>query len=214
MNKGRRLVRNTLFGTFGAVVLLVAANRLYAEVVRDDAPDWLAGVLSLGLKRSVEPEAGPVLTVADARDFRRVVVVGRFSVEIVGAPEYKVTATLADGSPAPLHVGLGDDAVHLHGINATSFDTGAVDSIATLRIETPVLERVHARVAQLDISGIGGDDVQVSGLGEDMVVRLRQNAVAHWRLYSGAPIEVRVDDATFAAGTLNSSGNVVIRREP
>lgn len=214
MNNGKRLVRNTVLGTFGAAVLLVAANRLHAAVVSEDTPAWLAGVLSLGLRVNAEPDAGPVLTLADARDFRRIVVVGRFNVEVVGAPEYKVSATFADGSPAPVHVGRSEDTVHLYGINATSFEGGAFDPIASLRIETPLLERVAVRVATLDISSIQADELRVTGLGESMVVRLHQNAVANWRLYSGALMEVRVDDATFAAGGLKANGNVLIRREP
>ncbi len=42
-------------------------------------------------------------------------------------------------------------------------------------------------------------------------VRLQENAVGHWKLYSNVPVDVRVDKATLSAGSLQTNGKLAIR---
>ncbi len=216
MNQGKRYLRNTVLTAYGALVVFVGMNRLHASVVDADTPTWLRSAMTLGLREEVEPEPRPEMDLATAKDFTRVVMTGRYDVEIIGAAHYKVTFVPAAGDVGKLHASQADGVLHLHaerndGEGEGESEGNGEGTAGTIQIETPALQQVHARVNHLTIRGMQGDTLQVTGMGRGDVTLL-QNQVANWRLTSGAPMQVRVDDATFAAGSLKGVGDVVIRR--
>ncbi len=105
MNQGKRYIRNTVFVLYGTAALYVGMNRLYLSTVDAGTPQWLRSTLSLGLAAAPEPEPAPELKPADVallRDFTRLSVAGDFTVEVVGAAQYKVSFTMAPDHPMQL----------------------------------------------------------------------------------------------------------------
>jgi hypothetical protein len=204
MNPGKRYLRNTVFVLWGVAAAFVGWNRLYARVAGEDAQEKHT-LLSLGLRVQETSGPRPDLDLAAAKDFTKVSVHGDFTLEIVGAPQYKVTFTPAEGTAAKLHASLDEDG-YLH----ARTDDGVTGG--TLRIEVPQLERIDANVPRVLVQGMQGKELSlVSYRGG--AATLRENHVESWRLFSGQPFEVRVDDITFSAGGIKSNGDVVIRRD-
>lgn len=204
MNPGKRYLRNTVFALWGVAAAFVGWNRLYAEVAGEGAQEEHS-LLSLGLR--VEKHSGPRpdLDLAEARDFTRVSAYGDFDLEIVGAPQYKVTFTPAEGTTAKLHASMDEDG-SLH----ARTDEGVTGG--TLRIEVPQLERIDANVPRLLVQGMQGKELFLMSYRSGTAT-LRGNQVQSWRLFSGEQYDVRIDDITFAAGGIKSNGNVVIRHD-
>jgi hypothetical protein len=207
MNQGKRLIRRTVVGVYGAIALWVGANALALATV--DASAGLRRVLSLGLARAPETERNPPVDLATVRDFTEVVVIGRFDVEITGADSYSASFTPAAGFGGEVNAYRNENELHVIAQPAE----GAQSVIGTLRIATPALERIYANAGSLVISGLRVPELTITGLGNLGRVHLRQNQVAEWRLHSGDDdTVVWIDDATFAAGSWRATG-VILRRE-
>lgn len=206
MNEGRRLIRYTVFGLLAVVVGFVAVNRLYGAVVDADTPRWLARTLSLGLHTTQEAQAMPETELAQLAGFSRLAVFGRFNVEIVGSPEYRVTFVPAEGSTARVRAWQREGGVRL--VHDQYPGTGEV---GTLRIEVPSLERMDIGARRLLVQGLQAGELQVFLQGTP-IAELRGNHVESWKLFAGAPLDLRVDEATLAAGSLQTRGEVTIRR--
>lgn len=207
MNRGKRLIRHTVVGVYGAIALWVGANAL--AVATTDASPGLRRVLSLGLAHAPETERNPPVDLATVRDFTEVMVVGRFDLEITGADSYSASFTPAPGFGGQVKAYRSEEELHVIAESAAAADS----VIGTLRIGTPALERIYANVETLVISGLRVPALTVTGLGNLGRVHLRQNQVAEWRLHSGeADTVVWIDDATFAAGAWRATG-VILRRE-
>ncbi len=206
MNPGKRYLRNTVLTMWGVAAAFIGWNRLYAEVAGDGAQDKHS-LLSLGLRVQEHSGPAPDIDLATAKDFTKVSVHGNFTLEIVGAPQYKVTFTPAEGTNAKLHAFLDEDGDgYLHARTDDDVTGG------TLRIEAPRLERIDANVPRVLVQGMQGKELSlVSYRGG--IATLRANQVESWRLFSGQQYEVRIDDITFAAGGIKSNGNVVIRHD-
>jgi len=207
----RRDIRNTMLALYGGVLLFVAANRLHAAVVDSDTPEWLRALLSLGLdgytmiRRSTTPgEAADRVF----RDVTRLNVSGDFTVEIIGAAEYKVSFPAAEGAARRLRARRKGEELWLQDDAASNADGGL-----TVRIETPAITQVVATgLRGVTLRGLQGKhlDVELQDVGW---ARLQQNAVAHWKLAADEPLDLHVDQATLAAGQLQIVGELVIRAD-
>ncbi len=208
MNQGIRYLRNTVFGLYGATALFVGLNRLYASTPAQ-TPQWLRSTMTLGLTTHEEPEPVPAMQPEDLaalRNFSRIRVSGDFIVEIVGASTYKVSFTPAAGGKAEIHARQVEDLLSLR-----AADDDEEGGKGVLRIEMPMLVRLSAQdVSELTLRGLQAEEVSVS-LHNVARARLQQNKVAHWKLYSSEPMEIPVDAATLAAGSLQTQGNLSIR---
>jgi len=205
MNEGKRLLRNTVFSLWGAAALYVGATRLYATTDADTAP-WVRNALSLGLRQTKPSERPADIDLATVRDFTHVSVSGRFNVEIVGGAEYKVVVTPEAGQEMKYHAWRDDETLRIW---QEGENKGA--ALATLHIEVPTLARLSINASHLTVRGIKAPELALVGYGLESAV-LQQNEVASWRMFSGENREVRMDDATFAAGSVKANGDVVIRR--
>ena len=204
MNQGKRLLRNTVFALWGTAAVYVGVTRLYGAT--DAAAPWLRTTLSLGL-REHERSARPTdIDLATARDFTHVSVSGRFNVEIVGGTEYKVVVTPEAGQELKYHAWRDKETLRLW---QEGENEGA--ALATLHIEVPTLNRISIHASSLSVRGLKAEELSLVGYGSTPT-QLQQNEVQRWRLVSYAPMEVRMDDATFAAGSVKANGDVVIRR--
>jgi hypothetical protein len=205
MSKGKRLLRNTVFALWGWAALYVGATRLYATTDADTAP-WLRTALSLGLKPSPNTPRPRDINLATVRDFTHVSVSGRFNVEVVGGMDYKVVVTPEAGQEIKYHAWRDDETLRIWQEND---DKGP--ALATLHIEVPTLARLSINASHLTVRGIKSPELALVSYGLESAL-LQQNEVASWRMFSGVNMEVRMDDATFAAGSVKSNGDVVIRR--
>jgi len=204
MNPGKRYLRNTVFALWGVAASFVGLNRLYAAV-GTEAPEWRRSLLSLGLREDRQPEPKPELDLATAKDFSKVGVHGDFALEIVGAAQYKVEFVPPAGTASKFHAYQENGYLR---VNTDDDVTGG-----TLHIEMPTLERIDANVPRITVQGVTAKELKLYGY-RDGVVTLQNNRVDSWHLSSGDALDVRMDDATFAAGSIKSNGNVVIRRAP
>jgi hypothetical protein len=207
MNQGERYLRNTVLALCAAVALFFVVNRLFAATVHSGAPQWLGNATSLGLASWARAGSNArYLQDLALRDFTRLHLHGRFTVEIVGAPQYQLSFTTAYGRALPLAVRQEGDQLWLTGFTRSDIATTAV-----LRIETPALVQVDARkLTGLTLRGLQSPELAVD-LNEVPVARLLDNKVARWTLHSDASADVQVDKATLAAGKVLTSGDVAIR---
>jgi hypothetical protein len=205
MNPGKRLIRNTVFVVWGTFAAFVALNRIYAATDADTTP-WVRTALSLGLRPVERGERPADVDLATVKDFTHVSVRGRLNVEIVGGDAYKVSLVPEAGQEPKFHAWREEDMLRVW---EEGDDEGA--AVATLHIEVPTLVRISAHVNQLSVRGLKAEEVALVGYGA-MSAKLQQNEVRHWRMFASEPMDVQMDDATFAAGTLKSGGDVVIRR--
>lgn len=205
MSAARRDIRNTVLGLCSAAVLFVGVNRLDAMDV--PAPGWLRAALTLGLESSADSGVARTATSGERvyRDFTRLSVSGGLVLEVVGAAEYKVSFPAAAGDAQRVRAQRHGEQLRL------SLAAGVANDEVAVRIETPALAEVIATgLRSLTLRGL--QDQQVAVDLEDVgAVHLQQNAVAQWRLSSTTPVQVQVDEATLTAGSLQVSGELVIR---
>jgi hypothetical protein len=202
MNAGKKLVRNTVFGLWGTAVLFVGLNRLHSG----EAAEGISSFLSLGLRQEREPTPNPQIDLASARDFSRLSVRGPLSVEVVGATAYKVTLTPEAGQSPKVRAWLKDGVLHVDGGEAQGLQ-------GVLRVETPTMNRIDAANQRVTVHGLNAPELSLYTYRVG-VVRLEQNQVGRWRVFSSEPLDLQVDEATFAAGTWKAFGEVEIRRAP
>jgi hypothetical protein len=214
MNQGKRHIRYTLIAMVGLVVLMVGAARIYASTVNADTPQWLRGVMSLGMAmklRGTIPSAAsstatapPVATLADLRNFTKVSVEGDFSVEVIGAPDYKVGLTGASADKWTLDWDLEEDGlVRIKGGEGTE---GGV-----LRIETPTLVSVEATgLRQLTVRGVTAPELNIR-MKDLAGVLLEDCEVGNWILHSTTLVEVQAQKLSSSAGySIQASGQLTI----
>jgi len=204
MKSGKKLIRNTVFGIWTAAVLFVGLNRVHAT-----ASDTGAGssFLTLGLREEREPAPKPEIDLASARDFAQLSVRGPLAVEVVGSASYKVALVPGAGEAPKIKAYLGGGALHVDGGESTG------EQLAVLRVEVPTLQRIDAGVSRLTLHGLAAKDLNVY-MYRGGELKLEQSQIQGLELYSGNPLDLQVDDASFAAGSLKTNGNVVIRRSP
>jgi len=204
MNPGKRLVRNTVFVIWGACAAFVGLNRIYAAT--DAATPWVRTALSLGLQPVERRQRPADVDLATVKDFTHVSVRGRLNVEIVGGAEYKVVLVPEAGQEAKFHALRDEDMLRV-------WEEGNAEgaAVATLHIEVPTLTRISAHVNQLSVRGLKAEEVALVGYGA-LSAKLQQNEVRRWRMFGSEPMDVQMDDATFAAGTFKTGGDVVVRR--
>ncbi len=209
MNKGRHFIRNTVLAFHGVVVLFFGLNRLLAATVSAGAPEWVVNATTLGLASWAKSGAKPrYLTDLELHDFTRLSVKGRFTVEIVGAPQYRISFTAADGRPLPLRVEQQGDRLWLTGFTGT-----AVAGTAVLCIEMPTLAALDVRqLTGLKLRGLQAPELTVD-LNDVPAAHLVDNKVARWVLHSDSHSEVQVDKATLAAGSVQVSGDVTLHTD-
>lgn len=207
MNQGRRYIRNTVLGLYGALVLFFGVNRLVVAMAGAGAPEWAINTATLGLAYVTRTGSGAQYLSAQAlHDFTRVHVRGRFAVEITGGAEYHLSFTAANGRPLPLGVKQEGEQLWLTGLT-----TGNKAGPALLRIQMPALAALDARLLTgLTLRGLQSPHITVD-LNDVSAARLAENKVGQWVLHSDDPAEVQVDKATLAAGEIQVSGAVAIR---
>jgi hypothetical protein len=203
MNPGKKLIRNTVFGVWTVAVLFVGLNRLQATPGAGSG----GSSFTLGLRQDRQPEPRPEADLATARDFNRLSVRGPLEVEVVGSTDFKVTLVPGAGGAPEIHTYLGEGTLRV--------DAGdpAGEPRAVLRVEVPTLQRIDAGTSRVTIRGLAAPVLTVE-MYRGGQARLEQNQVRDWVLSSAHPLDVQVDDATFATGSLRTDGNVVIRRAP
>jgi hypothetical protein len=202
MNAGKKLIRNTVFGLWGTAALFVALNRLNSG----EAAEGTSSFLTLGLRQEREPTPNPQIDLASARDFSRLSVRGPLSVEVVGATAYKVTLTPEAGQSPKVRAWLKDGVLHVDGGEAQGQQ-------GVLRVETPTMNRIDFANQRVTVRGLNAPELSLYTY-RGGVARLEQNHVGSWRVFSSESLDLQVDEATFAAGTLKANGDVLIRRAP
>jgi hypothetical protein len=202
MNAGKKLIRNTVFALWGTAALFIGLNRLQSRESTAGGSSFLA----LGLRQEREPEPKPQIDLAAARDFTRLSVRGPLSVQIVGASAFKVWLEPVAGYSPKVRAWLNEGVLHVDGGEEQGRQ-------AVLHVEVPTLQRVDAANAEVAVRGLSTREFSLYTYGGG-VARLEQNSVQHWHLFSSRPLDLRVDDATFAAGTIKTTGDVVVRRSP
>jgi hypothetical protein len=200
MNPGRKLIRNTVFGLWGATALFVGLNRLNAT-----AADG-AGI-TLGLRQEERAEEIPSIDLASASNFTRLSVRGPLVLEVVGAATYEVTLTPISGESPEVRAWLQDRTLHVDAGESQG------EARAVLRVQAPLLERIDAGSRKVLVRGLGSPDVDLY-MYNGGEARLEQNHVQRWEFFSGNPLAVQLDDATFASGTVKSRGEVSLARAP
>jgi hypothetical protein len=204
MNPGKKLIRNTVFGLWGTAALFVGLNRLNAT---PSGTEGGGSFLTMGLRQDQEPERNSEIDLATARDFTRISVRGRFSVEVVGSQSYKVTLTPAAGQSPEIHAYQKDGVLHVDGGEPEGELQGE------LRFEVPTLARIDATAPRITVRGLKVPEFSLY-MHRGGAALLEENQVQHWHMFSSQALELQVDDATFAAGTMESKGAIVIRRAP
>lgn len=204
MNPGKKLIRNTVFGIWTAVVLFVGLNRLHATPSDTGTG---SSFLTLGLREQRASEPQPGIDLATARDFARLSVRGPLAVEVVGSAVYKVALVPGAGEAPKIKAYLSEGTLHVDGGDSTG------EQLAVLRVEVPTLQRIDAGVSRLTLHGLAAKDLNVY-MYRGGELKLEQSQMQGLELYSGNPLDVQVDDASFAASSLKTNGNVVIRRSP
>lgn len=206
MNQGRKLIRNTIFTLWGVAAFYVGWNRLNAAVVDADTAPPLRAAMTLGLRPTVNPERPPSIDLSTVRDFTRVSVFGRFKVEIVGGQDYLVSVVPDAGQDVRYRAWREGDALRV----ATEGDNEG-PAVATLHIEVPTLTKIAVNVNQISVQGLKVPELELVSYNGGSA-SLRQNQIGYLRMVSYQPLEVQMDDATFAAGTIKANGDVRIRR--
>ena len=206
MNQGKKLIRNTIFTLWGVAALYVGWNRLNAAVVDDDTAPALRAAMTLGLRPTVHPERPPSIDLSTVRDFTRVSVFGRFRVEIVGGQDYRVSVVPEPGQEAKYRAWREGDALRV-----TTEGDNEGPAVATLHIEVPTLNKIAVNVSQISVQGLKAPELELVSYNAGRA-SLRQNQIDYLRMVSYQPLEVQMDDATFAAGIIKANGDVRIRR--
>lgn len=205
MNQGKRLVRNTVLVVWGCMALYVGINRIHASTDESTSP-WVRNALSLGLMKAERREERVPMDLATARDFSEVSVYGRMNVEITGGAEFSVEYRSSAGGVVPLGARMENGRLSIAGEEREEGgEAGA------LRIQAPTLKAIYANVPSLTVRGMSSPEIAMyaNEIGD---LRLLQNQVERWTIFSGG-IEVRMDDATFAAGSISTRGEVIVRRD-
>jgi hypothetical protein len=210
MNQGKRYIRNTVIAMAGVTVLVVVAQRIYASTVDAGTPQWLRSVLSLGFEVTVNPAPSPLAQISQAavlaelRDFRQISVEGDFAVEVVSAPQYKVS--LIPASSEAWTIGSAWQQGAMLRLKGGKGSEGAV-----LRIEAPVLTRIEAQgLRQLTVRGWKAQEMTIRTKNVANV-RLEDSAVGRWILNAETPVVLHADQATAAAGLdFQTSGTISI----
>jgi hypothetical protein len=205
MNQGKRHIRYTVFVLAGLTVLMTGAARLYASAVDENTPHWLRSVMSLGLAVSVHHEPAPPVEISQAaglatlRDFTQLGVEGDFAVEVVSAPQYRVSLVPANGQAWSIGAQWQKDGLlRLKG--------GAGSQGAVLRIEAPMLTSIEAQdLMQLTVRGWMAKKMTLRMKNLDGV-HLQDSVVEQWILNAESPVSIQVDKATLSAG-LDIRGN-------
>lgn len=202
MNTGKKLIRNTAFALWGATALFIGLNRLHSG----ESPTGGSALLTLGLRQEREPEPKPQIDLSAARDFNRLRVHGPLGVQIVGASAFKVWLEPVAGYSPKVRAWMEEGVLHVDG-------GGEQGRQAVLHVEVPTLQRIDVSNAEVTVQGLGAREFSLYTYSGG-VVRLEENSVQHWQVFSSRPLDLRVDDATFAAGTIKTTGDVVVSRAP
>jgi hypothetical protein len=204
MNPGKKLIRNTVLAMWGTLAFFVGWNRLYSSTLDESGEG--TQFLTLGLRESREPRALPELDLAQARDFTQLSVRGPISVEVQGAPAFKVTFTPAAGQARKLRAWLQNGTLRVD-----AGDEEGIEPQGTLLVEVPTLKRIDLSASSLIVRGLAADELAVA-IYRKGTARLEQNQVGRWRMFASEEVDMQVDDATFAAGALRTAGQITIRR--
>jgi hypothetical protein len=206
MNQGKKLIRNTVFTLWGVAAFYVGWNRLSAAVVDADTAAPLRAAMTLGLSPTVTREAPPSIDLATVRDFTHVGAFGRLKVEIVGGQDYRVSVVPDPGQDVKYRAWREGSALRV----ATEGNNDG-PAAATLHIEVPTLRQITVNVRQLSVRGLDAPELELISYNGGSATLL-QNQIGYLRMVSYQPLEVQIDDATFAAGTIKANGDVRIRR--
>lgn len=213
MNQGRRRIRYTVIAVAGLTVVMVGAARLHASTVDAGTPQWLRSVMTLGMavsrKETITAESlasklPRAMTLDDIRDFTRISVEGDFSVEVVGAPQYKVSLNGVSAEKWALDWGMQSDGlVRIKG--------GAGTEGGVLRVETPTLVSIEATgLRQLTVRGVEAPELSLQ-MKDLTGVRLEENNVGSWIFHSETPVVVQAEGIRTSAGLrIQASGHITI----
>lgn len=185
MRRSERLIRNTVLALFGATVLHVAFNRLYA--INNPAH---------GAQRT------PAAELAQLRDFSRIELNGDFSVEIVQDADYSVEFMAQDANRGGFSAVVHDDTLVLRG-----FGNPPTNQV---RVEMPALTHVDSSsVAALTVSGFKGESLSMR-LNETPRVILRNNTIRHLRIVSSERSELKADRASLQSSQVDLAGRATL----
>lgn len=206
MNPGKKLIRNTVFTLWGVAAFYVGWNRLNAAVLDAESSPSLRAAMSLGLQPVERREAQPGMDLATARDFTHVSAYGRLSVEIEGGQDYRVSVLPEPGQEPKYR------AWQENGVLRVAMEGGNEGPpLATLHIQVPTLQKITVNVRQISVRGLQAPELELTSYNGGSA-SLLQNRIDYLRVVSYQALEVRMDDATFAAGTIKANGDVRIRR--
>lgn len=206
MNQGKKLIRNTVFTLWGVAAFYVGWNRLNAAVIDEDTSPALRAAMTLGLSATVHTERPPGIDLATARDFTHVSAYGRLRVEIVGGQDYQVSVVQEPGQELKYRAWRENDALR---VAAEGDNEGP--PLATLHITVPTLKEITVNVSQISVQGLKAPALELVSYNGGSA-SLLQNQIDYLHVVSYQPLDVRMDDVTFAAGTIKANGDVRIRR--
>lgn len=210
MNRGKRCILHTVLAMHGLTILVAGATWLYGSTVHAGTPQWLRSLMSLGLQvtENRDTSASPAaINLNDLRNFTQLHMDGNFKVEIIGAENYRISVTPADGKQRNLGVAwIKDGVLQLTG-NTNMHD-------AVLRVETPALDYINVSRAQsMTVKGLTVPQLTIH-MKDVAELDVQESAVGQWILYSRTPVKVQLDKATSSTGLrLQATGRVSIRYE-
>jgi hypothetical protein len=83
--------------------------------------------------------------------------------------------------------------------------------VATLHVEVPSLEKLTVNVSQISVQGLTVPALELVSYNGGSA-SLLQNRIDYLHVVSYQPLDLRMDDVTFAGGTIKANGDVRIRR--
>ena len=150
------------------------------------------------VEKSYQTHPGYRFVEGDAKD-------GGLLAELLAGCDHFVAGAAKIGGISYFHEYAYDLIAENERVIAASFDA----AIGARRAGT--LQKITVNVSQISVQGLQAPELELVSYNGG-IASLLQNQVDFLRVVSYQPLDVRMDDATFAAGTIKANGDVRIRR--
>ena len=185
MKRSERLVRNTLVGLAGFVVLHVGVSRLYA------VDDHTAGI-----------ERTPPSVLATLRNFTAIEVEGDFTLDVERATDFSVDFSSPNATEGRFYASVRENTLRLGGFRNVPG--------SRVRVVLPELRELNAgRVQALSIAGFDGARLSLEA---DTIARvtLRNNSIRQWQIRADRVADLQIDRASLSAGKVDLAGHATL----
>jgi hypothetical protein len=181
MKRSERLIRSTIVGLTGLMVLYVGISRLSAG----STPAHATGQTS-------------VAELARLRDFSAIQVDGNFSLDVVQDAAWSVAFAPSEPGQGSFYAAVHDNTLVLHGFRNTP--------ASRVTVTLPALSKLAAhKVTALSVSGFAGANLSLE-LGTTARVTLRNNSIRQWHIDAAHVGDLRLDRASIGAGRVDLAG--------